>query len=129
MKKIALLVLVLLGVCSLAYGENAKKTRLYTPVIKQATYTAAQTDTTIWTPTAYESIVWDSFIISTNAAFQTVTFTASDTIVVIPLKASDPVVSPGSFLWKKTNETILISTSGVEIGTVNVTLTGWEEDN
>lgn len=124
MKKLIIaLIVVALFVATPIFAQE-KPTRLYTPVIRQADYIDAQTNETVWTPTAFESIVMDSWTISSNSS-QSITLKASDTIVKLFVTASQPVVSPGGFLWKST-ESVLIDTDS---GEVSVTLTGWEETN
>ncbi len=125
MKKL-IVVLVIIGLLiTTPIFAQEKPTRLYTPVTKQATYTAAQTNTTIWTPTAYDSIVCSGYIISTNRQ-QPIIISASDTVVHL-YATSSPIVSPASFLWKGLAlETLRITTTTND---VSVTLFGWEEDN
>lgn len=137
MRKICLVVLILsmaLLAVSPVYAQE-KRTRQYTPVIKQATYSdnAPQTNAKIWDqPLDFDSIVLDSYTISSNSN-AIVTLSASDTIVKLHITASRPVVSPGNFLWKGVaNEIINVTTilpGSVNVGEITVTLTGWEESN
>ncbi len=125
MRKAVVLIVIGLLIAPLVYAQE-KPTRLYTPIIKQATYDGTQSSTTIWTPTTYDSVVCNGYIISTQDA-QEVTLKASDTIVTLNVLASSPTVSPAGFLFKGIAlETILIDS---DLGGVSVTLTGWEEDN
>lgn len=126
MRKVSILVLfmAILIAWNSAYAE--KPTRLYKPVCKQASYTTVQRNSTLWTPTEYDSIVLTAFIISSEVA-QDVVIGGSDPVVLVHVGASRPVISPGGFLWKgDVNETLrLLTESDVHCA---ITLSGWEED-
>jgi len=124
MKKF-LLILVLVAIPLTASAE--KPTRLYTPVIKQGSYTTTQTNTVIWDPVPFDHIVMDSYSISSDLP-QKITLAASSTIISVHVSASQPIV--GNLLWKSpNNEQIVITNVGPQVGNIEVTLTGWEEDN
>ena len=87
---VVLAILAILAIGSFSNLALAEKpTQLYTPIIKQAEYTTVQTNTTIWTPTIYDCVVCDGFIISSNSN-QEVTLSASDTVVKVHVTASRP---------------------------------------
>lgn len=135
MKRILVLLIVVLALSITLIAEAEKPTRLYTPIVKQATYTTKQTNTLIWEPTIYESIVMTGYSISSERTdaddpVETITLGASDAIVVAYMASPETVISPGGFLWKGAkDEAIIFSTLSGNPGNVSVTLMGWEETN
>jgi len=123
-KILAVLVILAIGLFLADLAMAELPTQLYSPIVKQAEYTTAQTNTTIWTPTIYDCVVCDGFVISANTS-QKVTLSASDTVIKVHVTASHPVISPAGFLWKGSNlETMRVTT---DCGEVTITLSGWEE--
>jgi hypothetical protein len=120
MKKI----LAVLAILAIGLTGNELYADEITTAGAQVTYTTAQTNTTIWTPTQYDCIVLEGFIISSNSS-QKISLSASDPIVKLHLTASQPVISPAGFEWDgDKDETILITT---ECGEVYISLFGYEE--
>lgn len=125
MRKVLALLVMALFLTTPSMAE--KPTSLYTPVVKQADYATRQSSTDIWSPSVFDCVVCDSFIMSTDTAKLNVTLAASSTIVKVSITASDPVVNPPNFLWKGAkDETIRVTTS--PFGNLSITLSGWEEN-
>jgi len=122
MKRVIVIMLVILMVSMPCFAGRI--TRDINPVVKQETYTSAQTNTAIWTPDSLKSIVVTGYTIS-SADEQEITLAASDSLVTVQVSASDPVISPAGFLWRgSANEVINVTTAG---GRVSITINGWEE--
>lgn len=123
MKKTLILLVIGLMSCSSVLAQEIR-TRQYTPIFKQADYTSGQSDTDLWIPVKSHAVV-DAYTISSNSN-QIVKLVASNTVVNVHVTASQPVVSPGGFLWKGIVDEVMRVTT--EVGNVSVTLSGWEEN-
>lgn len=131
MKKILLGLIAFGLVCSIPKVSIADRpTDFYTTVTKTDNKSAAQTDTTLWTPASGKRIILQGVVVSTNAA-NNVDLEVSDVDVVPPLylaaNGGGVIQSGGAPIWIGATDASLTYTTSAATN-VSVLAWGYEEE-